>query len=704
MVVTSNNILYGPSRKHDNRYLKRFRICTENASTAGLSVVRSDISLLSSRYIVTVDLDKPITVYKKPDSHHRRSLHHVKTVAEDEGRHGEPSLLSSTLSGQFQLNHISVYYSLMAAQRYIIRSESYAQTVPAFARRTVDYELSDDQELASSQPVSLIQLCRKSSSRNRATRKTKALHSASADDLTEASRGISAHDDVDRHEHFPRLSLPGYSSPAEYGSDEESEKLTLPSSRLVSQGYPWQRDESHTEATQEQTWHPSLGDYHSQKNPLNYATSNNRFHSGETSYLSESPFLRKSEWDSSERGTGPADSASAARPFPLETPQPYHYSQKAPQKEHLPASLQIYRESFDRPHDRSPYESYRLNRRSNRTDLPEVTTSLQYGNPHDLAYEKTMGNITIRSAPNFATHARSRLSNSEAATHSIATRKVHNSQEALAPGSRLSSGTSTSQRTLKEEIYAILDNMHVNSQTDPDLASTQIRESTQSPPARALGVPQLLKAEAPGLRSYLTSGDTRAEQRAITIRAFDIRKEPHRCQKAIPADTSPSEYGQSNIESALETPNTSDASPKIIKPPPGLPKPKISAWDKMSASTAARLRDAGCWFHQDVRGEEQLRQHIANTVEKCVDRTECLGGQTYLRQDRILTKQTISALGDVIANLHAYNSGEDQRGYFANFASVASRFCDLPVSGQRSYFEDPWERLMEQIIRDGEFT
>ncbi|KAL4819364.1 hypothetical protein BDW67DRAFT_173690 [Aspergillus spinulosporus] len=613
-------------------------------------------------------------------------------------------IISFSLSFNARFDETICRSSLMAAQRYIIRSESYAQTVPAFARRTVDYELSDDQELASSQPVSLIQLCRKSSSRNRATRKTKALHSASADDLTEVSRSVLAHDDVSKHEHFSGLSLPGYSSPAEYGSDEESEKLILPSSRLVSQGYPWQRDESHSEATQEQTWRPSTGEYHSQKNPLNYTTHNNRFHPGETSYLSESPFLRKSEWDSSERGTGPADATSATRPSPLETPQPYLYSQKVPQREHLPASLQIYRESFDRPHDRSPYESYRLNRRNNRTDLPDITTSLQYGNPHDLTYEKTMGNITIRSAPNFATHGRSRLSNSETITHSITTRKVYKSQEALVLGSRQSSGTSTSQRTLKEEIYAILDNMHVNSQTDPDSESTLIRESTDSPPARGLVVPQMLKAEPLGLRSYLTSGDTRAGPRETTIRALGSRKEPHRYQKAIDADTLPSEYDQSNIESALETPNTSDASPKIIKPPPGFPNPEIPAWDKMSASTAARLRDADYWFHQDVRGEEQLRQHIANAVENFVERTECLGGQTYLRQDRILTKQTISALGDVIANLHAYNSGEDQGGYFANFASVASRFCDLPVSGQRSYFEDPWERLMEQIIRDGEFT
>ncbi|KAL5003673.1 hypothetical protein BDV10DRAFT_1555 [Aspergillus recurvatus] len=594
----------------------------------------------------------------------------------------------------------------MAAQRYIIRSESYAQAVPAFAGRTIDYELADDQELASSQPVSLIQLYRKSSSRNRATKKAKAFHSASADDLTEVSRGVPAHDDADKNEHFPRLSLPSYPNPADYGSGDESEKSTLPSSRFVSQEYPWQRDESHPEAAQEPTLHPSPGDYHAQRNPLNYATHNNRSHLGETSYLSESPFLRKSEWDSSERGTGPVDSTPVIRRSPLDTPQSYLYSQKIQQREHLPASLQIYRESFDRPHDRSPYESYRLNYRNNRTDLHEITSRLQCGEPQDLAHGKTMGNITIRSAPSFVTHGSSRLFNSEAATHSISTRKAHNSQEALVLGSRQSSGISTSQRTLKEEIYAILDNMHVDSQTDPDPASTQTCQSTQSPSTRMHEVPQVLKAESPGLRSYLTSGDTKTEQRETMIRALDLRKEPHRRQKANTADILPSESDLSNIEPVLETPNTSDASLKVVKPPPGLTKQAISGLDNMPESTAARLRDAGHWFHQDVRGEEQLRRHIANVAEGFVDRSERLGGQAFSRKDRIFTKETISALGDVIANLHAYNSGtrEDKEGYFANFAPVASRYSDLPVSGQRSYFEDPWERLMEQIVRDGEFT
>ncbi|KAL5043500.1 hypothetical protein BDW71DRAFT_210172 [Aspergillus fruticulosus] len=593
----------------------------------------------------------------------------------------------------------------MAAQPYIIRSESYSQAVPAFARGTRDYELADDQELASSQPVSLIQLCRKSSSRNRATKKTKVFHSASADDLAEVSRGVPAHDDADKREHFPRISLLSYSIPPDHASGDESEKSMVPSSRFVLQEYPWQRDESHSEATQEPTMHPSPGDYHAQRNPLSYATYNNRSHLAETSYVSESPFLRKSEWDSSERGTGPVDSTPVTRRSPLDTPQSYLYSQKI-QQEYLPASLQIYRESFDRPHDRSPYESYRLNYRNNRTDLHEITSRLQYGDPQDLAHGKTMGNITIRSAPSFATHGRSRLTNSEAATHSIAMRKVPKSQEALVLGSRLSSGISTSQRTLKEEIYAILDNMHVNSQTDPDPASTQTRESTQSPPTRSHEVAQVLKAESPGLRSYLTSGDTKDEQRETIIRALDFRKEPHRCQKANTVDILPSESDRSNIVSTLESPNTSDASSKIIKPPPGLIKQETSALENMPESTAARLRDAGHWFHQDVRGEEQLRRHIANIAENFVDRSERLGGQAFSTQDRIITKQTISALGDVIANLHAYDSGarEDKESYFANFAPVASRYSDLPVSGQRSYFEDPWERLMEQIVRDGEFT
>ncbi|RDW72380.1 uncharacterized protein DSM5745_07552 [Aspergillus mulundensis] len=597
----------------------------------------------------------------------------------------------------------------MAGQRFIIRSEGYAQAVPAFARRAVDYEIdyefADDQRLASSQPVSLIQLCRKSSSRNRATRKAKVFLSESASDLAEAGFPITR--EVDKHQHFPRLSLPSYSASAEYGPGDDPETLTLPSSRFVSQDYPWQREESHSEAVQEQTWHSNQSEYHPQENPLNYANQYNRSHSGETSYVTESPFLRKSDYNSAGRGTGPVDSTPVTIRSPLDTPQSYLYSQRTQQKEHLPTALQIYRDSFDRPNDRSPYESYRLNRRNNRTDLPEITSGLQFGDSSDLEFRKAVGNTTVRSEPGFATHSRSRLSNTEVATQSSVPRKAHKSHDALVLRPRLSSGTSTSQRTLKEEIYAILDSMHVDSQTDFEPTPTQTPGGTESSTS-ASEMNQALPAEPTAMHSLWTGGETETKQAETTTRVHISSKEAQRHEQAD-ADTSPPGLSQSNIEPLLESQEASVAPLRITKLPPGLPRPEIISSGKLTAFTNERLPDASLWFHTDNRGQDQLRRHISDIAEKFLDRTERLGGQNFPREDRTVTEQTIALLGGVIANLQSYSSdasnAEERRGgYFGNFAPVASRYCDLPVRGRRSYFEDPWESLMEGVVRDGEFS
>ncbi|KAL4901462.1 hypothetical protein BDW74DRAFT_83736 [Aspergillus multicolor] len=598
----------------------------------------------------------------------------------------------------------------MAGQRYIIRSEGYAQAVPVFARRAVDYELdyefADDQRLASSQPVSLIQLCRKSSSRNRATRKAKVFLSKSGGDFAEAARGVPITREVDKKEHFPQLSFPSYSASAEYGSGDDPEALILPSSRFVSQDYPWQREESHSEAAQEQTWHSNPSEYHIQENPLNYANHYNLSHSGETSYMTESPFHRMSDYNSSERGTGPIDSTPGTLRSPLDTPQSYLYSQRTQQKEHLPAALQIYRENFDRPSDRSPYESYRLNRRNNRTDLPEITSGLQFEDTPDLDYRKAMGNTTVRSEPGFATHSRSRLSNTEVAAQLSVPRKAHKLHDALAVRPRLSSGTSTSQQTLKEEIYAILDSMHVDSQIGFEPTPNQTPRRTEST-ISASELNQALRAEVPAMHLFGTKAEI--ETNDLTTSRVHIESNETLENVEVDADASPPGLSQSIIEPLLELQDASVARLKITKLPPGLSKPELTPLDKLIASTNERLRDTSLWFHADHRGQDQLRRHISDIAEKFLNRTERRGGQPFPREDRTVTEQTISLLGGVIANLQSYSSDasdpqEGRGGYFANFTPVASRYCDLPVRGRRSYFEDPWESLMEGVVRDGGFS
>ncbi|KAL4785890.1 hypothetical protein BJX76DRAFT_150158 [Aspergillus varians] len=595
----------------------------------------------------------------------------------------------------------------MATQRFTFRPESYPQTATALAHTASDYELASVRELASSQPVSLIQLCTKAGhSRNRAARRARVSHSDSADGMTE-TLGVSSLHGVEKEGTFSRPPLPNYANTAEYGLSDEP-RHPNPPSRIVSQEY--------AENAQEQTWHPSLNDYHTQKNPLNYASHCNDSQSRESSYMSESPFLRKSDlWNlsRSERATEPADMTPVTNQSPMDMPQSNLYTQKAHQKEYMSASsLQLYRDSFDRPHDKSPYESFRLKHRNNRTDLPEITSGLQYGFPSNLDHGNSIGNTNIQSEPSLATHICERLSNSEAVAHSRGAQKSHLSQDASTLGSSLSNGTNISQRTLKEEIYAILDNMNIGSKTDPkstrnskamEYGSTGVQDEAQ--PA------QPLRAGTSPLYGEI-SGNAEIVRGGSKSHGLDSGERPARRQQEVNATDNlyMVETGQSNIELSMQaerglrrTSGTSDMPPaRIIRPPPGLSEPDIPSRFKKAE---ARLRDADNWFHQDARGEGQLRRYIASVAENFVDRSERLGGQAFSGKDRVFAKQTISVLGDAIANIHSYgpSSRKEQGQYFADFKPVASRYCESRE--QRSYFDNTWGRCREAtpLDRDSEY-
>ncbi|KAL2822158.1 hypothetical protein BDW59DRAFT_163916 [Aspergillus cavernicola] len=574
----------------------------------------------------------------------------------------------------------------MATQRFPPRSQSQSQT-PAFIHRVLDYELGGDQELASSQPVSLIQLYSKTNpSRNRAARNSKVLHPDTADEMM----GDASFHGVNKHEPSSRFSLLHHPNTVDYRLSDDTGHLTPPPQH-VSQEYAWQHYGRHSKDAQDQAWHLSQGDYHTQKNPLNYACYYNLDRSREGSCLSESPFLRKTNPKFPEREAWRVDITPVSQRHPFDTPQSSIYAQK----EYMPApSLQIYRASFDRPHDKSPYESFRLKHRNNRTDLPEITSGLQYGCSPELKYEHHTGNTTIRSEPTLSTHFRERLPNFETAPHSREAQAALELQDSSALGSRISSGTSIAHSALKE-IYALLDNMNVGSSTDPKPTSTsQGSESMEKEPAIAHDQvklddrpgPESLVTEARGKskRKYSTPKEGNSDEPYICRRETTIGKgEPHPNEPSPPPD-----------------PGVATTSPE----PPPLPglfdlndilAPGTSRLFWKTASTQPRFEEADTWFHKDGRGEDQLRHHISNIAENFVDRSERLGTQSFSAQDRITTKQTISLIGNVIANLHSYapKDRRDPARYFADFRPVDPRYCGLSFGGRRSYFEDDATRM-----------
>ncbi|KAL4920922.1 hypothetical protein BDW62DRAFT_152360 [Aspergillus aurantiobrunneus] len=594
----------------------------------------------------------------------------------------------------------------MALPNRSFRPESHAQTYPAVGRTTSDYELANDWELASSQPVSLIQLCTKPGhSRNTRTRRARAVHSNSVDDMA-PTQGSPAFHRVDKCERFARLPLPSYSNPAEYGPGDEPGHTASPP-RIVSQEYPWQQGGTHTENVQEQTWEQTLSNYHTQKNPLNYASNHTGSQSRQGSYMSESPFLKNPDsWDipCSERATGPASMTPVVKQSPIDASQSNHYTQAIPRKEYMTvSSLQLYRDSFDHPHDRSPYESFRLRHRNNRTDLPEINSGLQFGYAPDLEYGKSTGHMAIRSEPSFGIHSREQLSNSEALKRSREDRKTHKPQDA--PSSRLSSGTSISQRTLKEEIYAILDNMNVGFKTDPKSTLTQNSEGSEHNSPSALDQdPPAQPLRAAALPLYGTgSGDIETQRKGSESQSRNSGEElAERKHEVNPTETPDTKPGQSNIEPnihadrGLERPSAISDAPleRIIKPPPGLSKPEISS---LFRKKEKRLLDAERWFHQHTHGQVSLHQQTVDFAENIVDKYERFGGKELPERDHIFAKQYLAVVGRVIANFRAYrpDSPTTQTGYFTNFEPVVSGCRDLPLDGQRSAIDDPWNRCME---------
>lgn len=572
----------------------------------------------------------------------------------------------------------------MSTERFNLRSEGDPRAHPAFVNISSEYELASDHELASSQPVSLIQLCTKTShSTNRTSRRARPLNLGSAEQMV-VTHGVLTHDGDDRHERLPPTPLTDYPNPANYGLSDESGYLrTHP--RILSEEYQWLPDGGHAVIAREQPRHPSLSDHNTQSNPLNYSSHYSKSQARESGYTSESPFLRKSD----SRDPSCLDRATCVI-------LPGRKNSAPQRKEYTPASLQIYRDNYDRPHDRSPYETFRLRHRNNRTDLPEINSGLQYGFAADVGHGNPVRNTTIRSEPPLGKHYRGRISNPELETPAMEIQNSHKSEDSssFAFGSRLSISTDPSQRNLREKIYAVLENMNTESQTDPRPLSTRDTSGTERGFDRARGEEGM--ASPLGVTALASYGPSvnEAETRHTASEPLDFGsgKRLVAYQDAFDATKiSPMGPGPANIEldmqadSEVERPSKT-SSERIIKPPPGFYDAGIPPFFKKGAE---RLREADKWFHQDTRGEPRLRQFISNVGENYVGKIERLEDQVFSEEDRVFAKRTISIMGDLIASLETYKSNDRINGgqYFADFAPVESHYCD-PSSKQCSYFEE----------------
>ncbi|KAL3468554.1 hypothetical protein BJX64DRAFT_282718 [Aspergillus heterothallicus] len=597
----------------------------------------------------------------------------------------------------------------MATQSFNYHYDAQPQFASSYGHRDHGYEIASDQELASSQPVSLIQLYRKTtSSRNKASRNSRAFLANNTEYMEEEAG------------HGPCSQYP---KTGEYILSKESGHLTPPP-RFVSQEYPWQRSGTRTEVGQEQSWHH---DYQTQRNPLGFASYDNASQSRNDSSMSESPFLKQLD-----------QSLPNGESWPVEA-VPVSQTMQTPNKYMASSSLQLYRDSFDQPQDRSPYESFRLKRRNNRTDFPSITSGLQYGHPPD-----TTGNATIRSEPTAATDCRARppsfyesLEETKTRLSARKWRDFSGLPKVSATHSRLSSRTSISQRTIKEEIYAILDNLTLGPNAGSQLTSSpQDNESPKTTSATSDGKQEPSNGQSPGspeIEIHSKHGiglrDEASEELNEALAAQAVETE-----QDLPMFLGEADEQKINKYYRTDCLKFGRRPGGILKSPPGLSRQpdtehpvlcETKAWspeaDKRSrtdnqgkdsyiypSAAVQRRLEVDNWFHTDNRGEEMLRRHIATIADNYVESRERLKKEKFSKQDDITAKQLVKTVGGVFANLHSYTPQDpkDPARYFANFRPVDSRYCGSPVGGQRSYFDwsatlDSWEGMDGGASLDG---
>ncbi|KAL2812426.1 hypothetical protein BJX63DRAFT_396912, partial [Aspergillus granulosus] len=310
------------------------------------------------------------------------------------------------------------------------------------------------------------------------------------------------------------------------------------------------------------------------------------------------------------------------------------------------------------------------------------------------------GNTTIRSEPRATTNHRARLpdilDSAETMRETLATHRPRDDFEppkVPATHPRLSSGTNISQRTIKEDIYATLDNLSLGPNSDCLLTSyPQDGESTETVSVTIDEKQEPLNRRNPILLELeehtrdeleLEQGDSiepkedglvaqaHGAEQDLTKRPCEVDKErlkiygtdfPHFADQ-LPAPSCSHKSTDGTIKfpqglfrrSDTESPFPSVMSSTFLE---------VNKWSHISkcgqeqkpipSPASARLLQVNKWFHTDNSGDGRFCQRIAHIAENYVESREHLNEQAFSEQDNITAKQLITIMGGVFANLSTY--------------------------------------------------
>ncbi|KAA8647246.1 uncharacterized protein ATNIH1004_005936 [Aspergillus tanneri] len=554
-------------------------------------------------------------------------------------------------------------------------------------------------ELASSKPISLSQLCTRASSRSKNGRAVKALLAQMDTDnkLEEPQVGANGYG-AGQDRPLTRVPALHHANNGESRWDCYPEEDPAPS-RLHSQG--------HIYGAGEQGWYRSVNS-HQQQNPLSYSSDfGSAFHaprSQQHSCISESPFLKNNNYPQSEHNTWPAAMHHMNERPSLSALQSDSYRQSLiPESNFVSdSSLNLYRASFDRPDNQSPYGSLRLQPSCPRNPGSYETSSAvnpQHERYRDYAFIRS--GTTLTDFPQEQNHEASKYPREY---------RPQTSASCAQPSYHAQASYTSSTRLSTPDTF----NPYKNGARDETIACHGV---VQNPTfhIRQTALPDPFVETKPPTAHRHQELDYKSKEIALLSAKLDeYIKYPH---KQSPADhlsdsgketlkslcesaaieqppfkrKSPIDYMNSKLKESLDRLPTglrSTAAGKIIRPPPGIPKPVMNQMvnepSYLVIGTNIRLNNANSWFHRDPRGEEHLRQQVTDIAQNYAESVERLTGA-----DGTTAKQMTLLLGNVIVNLHSYVGTGGQTSNFSDFVGEKAchweRFC-----GRRSYFDrDP---------------
>ncbi|XHF97445.1 hypothetical protein AWENTII_001031 [Aspergillus wentii] len=574
-------------------------------------------------------------------------------------------------------------------------------------------------DLASSRPIPLSALCGRANSRNKGSRSWKSIPLDVDGETTGDPVSNVILSEVSHYKPRSRLSAMHQSNNEDgyYQRNNGTVRLQAPDDRL-----------GHRSDPMGQSWSREMN-AQIQQNPLSYSAGyDSPYHnslSQRNSYISESPFIRGENYFQPEQTSWSTESYhSISGVLGGAMQQPEGYAQGIYTTNLMPnPALHAYGTDSGRPYTPSSHESlaHPVHGHHDQMSFYQPSHMLQYSMP-GLQHEQYIGyESTIQAEDAFPTYrdgviltTTSNPIEMSSQTQTAKSSPIPPSTPAYDLDKKI--GTKFNQFDVvkphgetkkcgsKEEMAAYLNDVVHKAQLDT-------KQTTLHDPFVETKAPLVSERQEQDYKAKQNLHvQKKSEDQIIkeSIKELLERNETFKrhCQAAPVQKPGPKKSdAQDQINEKRADPfesragNLSTASGKILKPPPGLPKPaahnmmiECSPIEQRSLLEKHRLEEANYWFSKDGRGEEQLRQHVDEVAQKYSEKCKKLQGTSHSVQDSATAKQMTLLLGNVIANLQSYVSGNrtEQTSNFADFGTVKPHSREPSHGGRRSYFDrDP---------------